>query len=160
MNSSYCHTKVFDDGIVRKCYNGKIRLFFYFQSQLATVLAVTCYDRSCTSKSCYHYNVSAIHPWNWLLLSFQIISTYYSTMFLADLSHARMVTASDLTCWTSDFARKSSALKFWITRQRGNLYVPTCGAITSSPSTQSPRSVRPPQLTRWAYVYIDHALSA
>ena len=66
-----------------------------------------------------------------------INSAYYSTMFLADLSHARMWTSGDLTRWTSDFARKSSALKFWITHQRRNLYVPTSGALTSSLSAQS-----------------------
>ncbi len=65
-------------------------------------------------------------------------SAYYSTMFSADLSHARMWTSGDLTRWASDFARKSSALKFWITHRRGNLYVPTSSALTSSPSLQPP----------------------
>ena len=67
-----------------------------------------------------------------------INSVYYSTMFLADLSLARMWTSGDLTRWTSDFAKKRNTLKFWITHRHGNLYVPTSGAQTSLPSVQSP----------------------
>ena len=89
-----------------------------------------------------NYNVSAIHPWYWLLLSFQIshrAKTYTPRTIqpCSDLSHARMWTSGDLTRWMSDFAGKSSALKFWITHQRGNLYVPTSSALTSSPLVQS-----------------------
>ena len=57
---------------------------------------------------------------------------------LDDLSHARMWTSGDLTRWASDFAIKSSVLKFWINHRRGNLYVLTSSALTSSPSAQSP----------------------
>ena len=108
MDSSYDHTKCLTMGLY---VNDKMDTLT-FPSQLAAVLAVTCRDTSCTAKShhqtpkllciSYPFMVLAIAQLSNIPPGKDINSAYYSTMFLADLSHARMWASRDLTRWTSE----------------------------------------------------------